>query len=88
MYTCSEHFQGQFEYLGDALGADCVVQKLVEAGGRLFPRAYSGDGFRNEDWYGWHLHIGAWRDGTPLQIRWDQSKMQPAPEFRTQKPAP
>ena len=29
-YTCNEHWDGQFKYLGDALGSDCVVQKLIE----------------------------------------------------------
>lgn len=161
MYACSEHFAGQFKHPGDALGADCVVQKLVDVDGRLFSRAHAGDGARNEDWYGWnepllspcdcevkklhenpvvnqpgilgkppashlvlvaddgthfllahiqaplvkpgdrvsagqpvarignngygrtpHLHIGAWRDSTPLQIRWDQTRMRLPPEFR------
>jgi hypothetical protein len=25
-----------------------------------------------------HVHVGAWRGKTPLQIRWDQRRMQPA----------
>jgi len=29
-----------------------------------------------------HVHIGAWKRQQPLQIRWDQSKMQLPPEFR------
>lgn len=52
-FSCTEHFAGQFSSPGDALGTDCVVTRLVETDGRLFSRMYSGDGFRNEDWYGW-----------------------------------
>ena len=160
-YSCSEHFAEQFKWLGDALGTDCQVNRLVEVDGRLFSRTYEGDGSRNEQWYGWdasllspcaceviklhenpvvnqpgvlgeppashvvlraadgthfllahiqqpevavgdrvlpgqkiahignngygrtpHVHIGAWRGETPLQIRWDQTKMRLAPEFR------
>ena len=29
-----------------------------------------------------HVHIGAWKGEQPLQIRWDQSRMKLAPEFR------
>ncbi len=28
-FTCSEHWDGQFKYEGDALGTDCVVQESV-----------------------------------------------------------
>lgn len=161
LFSCSEHFEGQFAALGDALGTDCVPERLVEEEGRTWSRAYSGDGHRNEDWFGWHMnllspctcevvnvhinpaqnapgimgegraasiifrdksgvhfvlghvrevvvkngqhveagelvakignngyarsphvHVAAWRGEQPLQIRWDQSKMQLPPEFR------
>lgn len=160
-FSCSEHFEGQFAELGDALGTDCVPQRLVEQEGRVWSRAYSGGGHRNEDWFGWHMdllspcacevvdihinpiqnepgimgkghaasitfrnasgvhftlahvreiavkkgqwveagepvakfgnngysrsphvHVAAWKGKQPLQIRWDQSKMQLPPEFR------
>jgi hypothetical protein len=160
-FTCSEHFAGQFEALGDALGADCMAERLEEIDGRFFPRTYRGLGHENEDWYGWnqavlapcrgevmrlhinpvtnrpgtagrppassitvhcedgthfvyahiqapavavgdrvtagqklarvgnngygrvpHIHVGAWIGTTPLQIRWDQTKMTLPPEFR------
>ena len=160
-FSCSEHFLGQFEGVGDALGTDCVAQRLVEEHGRLWSRAYIKDGAANEDWFGWsmdvlspcecevvnvyinesvnipgvmgegrassidfkradgvhftmahvrdvvvkvgdmvnpgqpvakvgnngysrnpHVHVAAWIDKTPLQIRWDQSKMKLPPEFR------
>lgn len=153
-YHCGEHYDGQFKYLGDALGADCVVSELVTEDGRTWSRPHRGDGRRNEDWYGWnvellspcdckvvklhlnpvtnepgvlgkppashvvleredgttfllahlqqptvavgdtvaagqpiarvgnngygrvpHVHIGAWHGKTPLQIRWDQRRM-------------
>jgi len=56
-YTCSEHWAGQFKYLGDALGADCVVQELIETDGKLFSRSYINNGYKNEDWIGWHKNI-------------------------------
>lgn len=56
-FACSEHFQGQFKHLGDALGTDCVAQRLVEEDGRTWSRAYAGDGHANEDWYGWHMEL-------------------------------
>lgn len=52
-YACGEHAAGQLKYLGDALGADCVIQQLESINGRDIARAYRGDGERNEDWYGW-----------------------------------
>lgn len=52
-YNCSEHWDGQFQYPGDALGADCTIAKLVEEDGRKWMRPYRGDGRKNEDWFGW-----------------------------------
>ncbi|MEE2566264.1 M23 family metallopeptidase [Hyphobacterium marinum] len=145
-YTCSEHFEGELPYPGDALGADCAV---VGDNGTRRDGASS-----NADYYSWrqpvlapfdgevvatntnpvtnepgtlgsppasfiilrradgvmvmighvrevvvsegdeveagqymarignngmstspHIHIGAWRDETPLQIRWDLRAM-------------
>lgn len=56
-FSCSEHFEGQFAHVGDALGADCIAQRLVEEDGRMWSRAYSGQGLKNEDWYGWHMEL-------------------------------
>lgn len=160
-FSCSEHFAGQFSSVGDALGTDCVPQRLVETEGRMWLRAYEGDGSKNEQWFGWnmellspcacevirvhinatdnapgimgkgrsssitlrrgdgvhfllahvrdirvksgdsvksgepvamfgnngfarspHVHVAAWKESTPLQIRWDQTKMRMPPEFR------
>ncbi len=52
-YACGEHWEGELPYIGDALGADCTIQKLEEIDGRTFARMYTGDGNANEDWYGW-----------------------------------
>ena len=32
-----------------------------------------------------HVHVAAWHGKTPLQIRWDQTKMKLPPEFREQE---
>jgi len=56
-YVCGEHWAGQFKFLGDALGADCTIGKLVEEDGRKWVRRYSGDGRNNEDWYGWGADV-------------------------------
>ena len=42
-YACAEHRQGELPYLGDDLGSDCVVQKLVTEDGRTWARAHEGD---------------------------------------------
>ena len=155
-YNCSEHYEGQLPALGDSLGTDCSIGKLVEIDDRLWMREYDSDGLQNTDWYGYgadvlapcdcrvvdiringaenepgklgeppaswitferddatrillahvkdvrvavgddveagaviaavgnngysrqpHIHIGAWRGETPLQLRFDQTRMQP-----------
>jgi len=154
LYSCTEHPQGSLRDLGDALGTDCFIQRLVTVEGRTWMRAHANDGRDNADWYGWgkdvlspcscrvvkinvnpvvnqpgvmgpppptfvmlerddevffllahlgdlrvkvgdrvqsgeaigrvgnngqsrqpHIHIGAWRAGEPLQIRFDQAAM-------------
>lgn len=56
-YACAEHRQGELPYLGDDLGSDCVVQKLVTEDGRTWARAHEGDGTRNEQWFGWRAEL-------------------------------
>jgi hypothetical protein len=56
-YNCTEHWDGQFKYLGDALGTDCVVQEFHEADERLFMRPFKNNGFKNEDWFGYGKNI-------------------------------
>jgi murein DD-endopeptidase MepM/ murein hydrolase activator NlpD len=53
-FHCTQHYTGQFEALGDALGSDCVVSRLVNIDGRIWSRTYRGNGLKNEDWYGWY----------------------------------
>jgi hypothetical protein len=156
-YVCGEHHQGELAYLGDDLGTDCMVSKLVTVDDRTWARTYEGDGLRNEQWFSWratllapcecevvkihlnpvqnepgklgqppassmvfkrsdgvhilyahiqepavavgdkvaygqpvakvgnngygrnpHVHVGAWRDGKAIQLRWDLANMESA----------
>ena len=61
-YMCSEHFEGQIDYAGDALGTDCLVTGGVDGDGG-FGRLYRTDGRANEDWYGWAAEVLAPFDG-------------------------
>jgi hypothetical protein len=56
-YTCAEHWEGNLASIGDALGSDCVIQQMVEEGGRSWMRSYRRDGRRNEDWFGWNQEV-------------------------------
>ena len=60
-----EHAAGELEYIGDALGVDCMV---IRHDGR-WARTYDGDGTRNEDWFGWGEPLLAPFDGTVEAIR-------------------
>lgn len=44
-YACSEHYDGEYEFVFDAPGEDCVVLR----DGRTF----EGEGVRNEDYHIW-----------------------------------
>ncbi|ANP45874.1 M23 family metallopeptidase [Candidatus Viadribacter manganicus] len=68
-YACGEHVEGELQYMGDALGADCFIQGGLDPnteGG--FVRAYRNDGLRNEDWYGWGAEVLAPFDATIVRI--------------------
>lgn len=68
-YMCSEHFEGQLNYPGDDLGADCIVTgglSTDETSG--FSKAYKTDGKTNEDWYGWREPVLAPITGTVARI--------------------
>ncbi len=56
-FVCGEHRQGELTGLGDALGADCLIQRLEFDHGVEFARAYRGTGACNEDWYGWKMPV-------------------------------
>ena len=68
-FSCGEHYDGELEYLGDALGTDCVIQgglrDGVEGG---FASPFRNDGARNEDWYGWNAEVLAPFDGTVVAV--------------------
>lgn len=67
-YLCSEHWDGQFKDVGDALGADCVVHKFEKRKNRSWLRSFKTNGYTNEDWYGWDKNVLAPFDGTVVKI--------------------
>lgn len=68
-YACSEHWEGQLQYAGDALGTDCFVTALVDTpDGGAFSRAFRTDGLANEDWLGWGEPVLAPIDGKIAKI--------------------
>jgi hypothetical protein len=68
-YRCSEHREGELPHLGDSLGADCTIERLVDSGGRVWVRSYESDGRTNEQWYGYGADVLAPCDCRVLQIR-------------------
>ncbi|MCF6319512.1 MAG: peptidoglycan DD-metalloendopeptidase family protein [Proteobacteria bacterium] len=56
-FTCTEHWDGQFKYKGDALGVDCVVQEFYHSGERMFMRPFKNKGHENEDWFGFGKNV-------------------------------
>ena len=65
------------QYVGDALGSDCIIQggDVTDAGG--FVRTFRTDGSTNEDWYGWNAEVLAPFDGTVARIRINEVVNQP-----------
>lgn len=51
-FSCSEHWQGQFQHVGDALGTDCMIQQWHNNESKNFMSAFISDGQKNEDWFG------------------------------------
>ncbi len=49
-YIAMEHAEGELHHLGDALGVDCIVVRLVDG----WIRPHERDGADNTDWYGWN----------------------------------
>lgn len=66
-FSCGEHYNGELEYLGDALGTDCTIQAGLQ-GNSGFVTAFRNDGARNEDWYGWNAEVLAPFDGTVVAV--------------------
>jgi len=63
-FVCSEHAEGEMDYVGDALGTDCMVMGGFDPrSDGAFGKLYRGDGKTNEDWYGWHAEVLAPFDG-------------------------
>lgn len=56
-YMCTEHAASLDFGLGDALGADCIVQAFPDDSDLFWLKSHSGDGSRNEHWYGWRREI-------------------------------
>lgn len=59
---CAEHYAGQLNFPGDALGQDCLVMSGIEDQGYM--ALYRTDGKTNEDWYGWGETVHAPIAGT------------------------
>lgn len=70
-YVCSEHPAWQLPTVGDDLGQDCLTVSVDfdTRGARGFPRLFSGDGSRNEDWHGWNQEVLSPIDGTVAAVR-------------------
>lgn len=67
-FACTEHWDGQFKYKGDALGTDCVIGGWYEDDKRLFQRTFINNGFENEDWFGFKKNVLAPCDCTVTKI--------------------
>lgn len=61
-FVCSEHYLGQIDYAGDALGTDCMVTGGLD-GDSGFSRPFRTGGRTNEDWYGWMAEVLSPTDG-------------------------
>lgn len=67
-YSCTEHWDGQFQSVGDALGSDCIIQEFIGEDGRYFMRSYTAKGFENTDWFGYKKDVLAPCDCTVEKI--------------------
>lgn len=56
-YMCIEHAASLDFGLGDALGADCIVQAFPEGSELFWLKSHTGNGSENEDWYGWRHEV-------------------------------
>ena len=67
-FQCAEHALGSEDHVPDALGADCVVVRRTGGPEGNLNALYSGDGTRNEDWFGWREPLLAPCDGAVLIV--------------------
>ena len=56
-YNCGEHAGSLNFQVGDALGKDCFIMAFDPEIKPLWLRAHSGDGTKNEHWYGWRKDV-------------------------------
>lgn len=66
-FYCVEHYFGQLDYAGDALGTDCMIGGGIE-GAKGFMKPYRTNGKTNADWYGWHAEVLAPVDGVVIGV--------------------
>jgi hypothetical protein len=76
-FQCSEHALGAEDHVPDALGSDCVVVRREGGPEGNLNATYSGDGTRNEDWYGWREPLLAPFDGVVLIVAINPETTQP-----------
>lgn len=63
----NDHYDGELEYPGDALGRDCMIAAYLPE--KLdFMRLYKGDGTRNEDWFSWNAEVYAPVSGKIISV--------------------
>lgn len=68
-FMCAEHYEGEMDHPGDALGTDCVVTGGVDPRSpEGFLRTFRTDGSRNEDGYGWGVEVLAPFDGQVVRV--------------------
>lgn len=48
-----EHYDGEYQYLGDMLGRDCIIVRFIDG----WLRMYANEGKENEEWYGWRADV-------------------------------
>lgn len=66
-FVCSEHYVGQIDYAGDALGTDCMITGGLD-GKSGYSRPFRTDGRTNEDWYGWMADVLSPTDGVVVGV--------------------
>ena len=76
-YVCAEHWDGQLQEMGDALGTDCFIQKFTTVNGRSWLRSYKRDGHKNEDWFGWKQNVLAPIEGKVIKINENKNVNKP-----------
>lgn len=63
----NDHYDGELQYLGDALGRDCMIASFLPEK-TDFLRLYKGDGSKNEDWFSWNAEVHAPISGKVVSV--------------------